>query len=126
MNFLTGKHLTRRTFLRGAGVSMGLPLMDAMIPAGRSWADPAAGVTRFIGIYEAMGCAGGNDWGDTQHLFAPATLGKGMEFGAQSQLKPWDEYKQYMTVVSQTDCKMAEPFKAEEIGGDHDRSTAVF
>ena len=126
MNFLTGKHLSRRTFLRGSGATVALPLLDAMVPAGRAWRNPADGFTRFIGIYEAMGCAGGNDWGDSQHLFAPSTLGRGMEFAAQSQLKPLEDYKQYMTVVSQTDCKMAEPFKAEEIGGDHDRSTAVF
>jgi hypothetical protein len=126
MNFITGKHLSRRTFIRGSGAAVGLPLLDAMVPAGRAWRNPLDGVTRFVGIYEAMGCAGGNDWGDTQNLFAPKTLGKGMEFGDQSQLKPLEAWKEYMTVVSQTDCKMAEPFKAEEIGGDHDRSTAVF
>jgi hypothetical protein len=41
-------------------------------------------------------------------------------------LKPLEAYTDYLTIVSQTDCRMAEPFKAEEIGGDHDRSTAVF
>ena len=30
---LTGKHLSRRTFLRGAGAAVSLPLLDAMIPA---------------------------------------------------------------------------------------------
>jgi hypothetical protein len=126
MNFITGRHLSRRTFLRGTGASVALPFLDAMAPAGRAFRDPAEGFTRFIGIYEAMGCAGGNDWGDTQHLFAPATIGRDFEIGAQSQLKPLEAYRDYMTVISQTDCRMAEPFKAEEIGGDHDRSTAVF
>jgi hypothetical protein len=126
MNFLTGKHLSRRTFLRGTGASLALPYLDAMAPAGRAWRDPAAGFTRFVAMYEAMGCAGGNDWGDTQALFAPAKVGKDFDFGTQSQLKPLEAYREYLTIVSQTDCKMAEPFKAEEIGGDHDRSTAVF
>ena len=31
--FITKKHLSRRTFLRGAGVVVGLPLLDAMVPA---------------------------------------------------------------------------------------------
>ena len=126
MNFITGKHLSRRTFLRGSGASVALPFLDAMTPAGRPWRDPADGFTRMLAIHEAMGCAGGNDWGDGQHLFAPATVGRGLEFGTQSQLKPLEAFKDYLTVVSQTDCRMAEPFKAEEIGGDHDRSTAVF
>jgi hypothetical protein len=126
MNFITGKHLSRRTFLRGSGASVALPFLDAMVPAGRAFRSPADGFTRMIAIHEAMGCAGGNDWGDTQNLFAPAKVGRGLEFHAQSQLKPLEAYKEYLTIVSQTDCRMAEPFKAEEIGGDHDRSTAVF
>ncbi len=127
MNFITGKHLTRRTFLRGTGVSVALPFLDAMVPAGRAWRDPAADqFTRLVCIEESHGCAGGNDWGDTQHLFAPAKLGRDFEFGAESQLKPLEAYREYLTVISQTDCRMAEPFRAEEIGGDHDRSTAVF
>ena len=75
MNFITGKHLSRRTFLRGTGASVALPLMDAMVPAGRAWRDPAAQFTRFIGVEESMGCAGGSDWGDAQYLFAEDVLG---------------------------------------------------
>ena len=36
--YLTRKHLSRRTLLKGAGVSVGLPLLDAMIPAGTALA----------------------------------------------------------------------------------------
>src|SRR5690606_25639337 len=126
MNFITGKHLSRRTFLRGTGASVALPFLDAMAPAGRMFRDPAEGVTRMIAIYEAMGCAGSNDWGDSQYLFAPSKTGKGFELSSQNMLKPLEAYQDYMTIVSNTDCRMAEPFKAEEIGGDHDRTTAVF
>ena len=127
MKFITGRHLSRRTFLRGSGVSVALPFLDAMVPAGRAWRDPAADqFTRLVCIEESHGCAGGNDWGDSQRLFAPAKVGRNFEFETQSQLKPLEEYRDYLTVVSQTDCRMAEPFRAEEIGGDHDRSTAVF
>jgi len=40
--FITKKHLSRRTMLKGAGVAIGLPLLDAMIPAGTALADTAA------------------------------------------------------------------------------------
>ena len=40
--FITKKHLSRRTFLRGAGVTVGLPLLDAMIPAWTALAQTAA------------------------------------------------------------------------------------
>ena len=42
MNFITGKHLPRRTFLRGVGSTVALPMLDAMVPAGRLWRDAAA------------------------------------------------------------------------------------
>ena len=35
MHFLTGRHIPRRTFLRGLGTSVALPFLDAMVPAGR-------------------------------------------------------------------------------------------
>src|SRR5204863_2571499 len=40
--FLTRKHLSRRTLLKGAGASIALPLLDAMIPAGTALAQTAA------------------------------------------------------------------------------------
>ena len=126
MNVITGKHLSRRTFLRGAGASVALPFLDAMVPAGRAFRNPAEGFTRLVCVEEAMGAAGGSIWGDQQHLFAPAGLGREFELGVQSQLKPLEDYRDYLTIVSNTDCRMAEPFRAEEIGGDHDRTTSVF
>ncbi len=126
MNFITGKHLSRRTFLRGSGASVALPYLDAMVPAGRSWRDPAEGFTRLVCVEESHGAAGGNLWGDTQHLFAPPTLGRDFEVVQNSQLRQLEAYREYLTVVSQTDSRMAEPWRSEEVGGDHDRSTAVF
>src|SRR5207247_2067209 len=40
--FISKKHINRRALLRGAGVALGLPLLDAMIPAATSWAKTAA------------------------------------------------------------------------------------
>ena len=128
MHFITGKHVSRRTFVRGMGATVALPFLDAMVPAGRPWSDSLAAPanTRLVCIEESMGCAGGSDWGDAQHLFAPAKLGRDFEFAPTSQLAPLEQYREYLTIVSNTDCRMAEPYRAAEIGGDHDRSTAVF
>ena len=127
MHFITGKHLPRRTFLQGMGASVALPLLDGMIPAGRPWRDAAQeSFTRLVAIEESMGCAGGSDWGDERNLFAPARIGRDFEVSPTSQLVHLEPYRDYLTVVSNTDCRMAEAYRAEEIGGDHDRSTAVF
>lgn len=132
MAFITGKHLSRRTFLRGAGVSVALPFLDAMVPAGRrAWATSeseaaAEAFTRLVCIEESMGVAGSSDWGDERHLFAPATTGRDWKLVADSQLAPLETFRAHMTIVSNTDCRSAEAFRAEEIGGDHDRTTAVF
>jgi hypothetical protein len=40
--FVTKKHLSRRTVLKGAGVAVALPLLDAMIPAATALAETAA------------------------------------------------------------------------------------
>src|SRR5204863_7159894 len=40
--FITKKHISRRTLLKGAGVSLALPLLDAMVPAATALAQTAA------------------------------------------------------------------------------------
>lgn len=128
MEFITGRHISRRSFVRGMGTAVALPLLDAMVPAGRPWHDRTreAGHTRLVCVEESMGCAGGSDWGDARNLFAPAGVGRDFELAPESQLKPLEAFREYLTIVSETDCRMAEPYHADEIGGDHDRSTAVF
>jgi len=128
MEFITGKHLSRRSFIRGTGVSVALPFLDAMVPAGRIRRGGARelGFTRLVCIEESMGAAGCSDWGDARHLFAPAQVGRDFDFVAESQLLPLADFRKYMTIVSNTNCRPAEAFRAEEIGGDHERSTAVF
>lgn len=56
MTFLTKKALPRRTFLRGLGASLGLPLLDAMVPAATALAATAARPVRRLGyVYIPMG-----------------------------------------------------------------------
>jgi len=127
MHFLTGKTLPRRTFLRGASATVALPFLDAMLPAGRLRAAAVeAARTRFICIEEVHGVPGCNEWGAAQHLFAPATTGRDFELSGDNVLKSLEAWRDHMTIVSNTDVRMAEAFDAEEVGGDHFRSSAVF
>lgn len=129
MNFITGKHLSRRTVLKGMGASLGLPLLDAMIPAGRLWAATEAGQaadkTRLICIEQVHGAAGCNDWGSTQNLWSPAQAGRDFDLSPTS-LKSLEPFRDYLTIVSDTDSRMADALSPEEIGGDHFRTSAVF
>ena len=128
MHFITGKHLSRRTFLRGAGATVALPTLDAMVPAGRVWRDAAAdpGSTRMICVEEVQGTAGSSPLGLEQGLFVPQTLGRNFELGPMNQLLPLEDLREYLTVVTNTDCQMAEAWVPEEIGGGHQRTAAVF
>ena len=127
MNILTRRHLPRRTFLRGLGASVALPYLDAMVPSlGRFGVGAAADKTRLVCIELVHGAAGCNAWGATKNLWAPAGVGRNFVLnpdGALPSLEPW---RKYLTIVSNTDVRMAEPFSAPEIGGDHFRSSAVF
>jgi hypothetical protein len=59
--FITKKHIRRRTFLQGAGATLALPLLDAMVPAGELLAQTAANPkTRFVGIFFPHGMAPGH------------------------------------------------------------------
>jgi hypothetical protein len=129
MHFMTGKHMPRRTFIRGAmGAAVALPFLDAMVAAkgiGQK-AAAAADRTRLICIEEVHGLAGCNKWGATKNLFAPEIVGKDFSIAGDNALSSLAPYKDYLTIVSNTDVRMAEAFTAPEIGGDHFRSSAVF
>lgn len=57
MNFLTRKHLPRRTFLRGIGVTVALPLLESMVPAATPLDQTAARPVRRLGfVFMPMGC----------------------------------------------------------------------
>ena len=53
---ITKKALPRRTFLRGTGVALALPFLDAMIPSFSAAADVASSVRRLGFVYIPMGC----------------------------------------------------------------------
>ncbi|NKB89326.1 MAG: DUF1552 domain-containing protein [Acidobacteria bacterium] len=125
MSYLTNRHLSRRTLLRGIGVSMTLPLLDAMRPARVLARENADDPTRLICIEMVHGAAGSNELGASKNLWAPADTGAGFDL-SPSSMSPLDPFRDYLTIVSNTDVRNAEAFSAREVGGDHFRSSAVF
>jgi hypothetical protein len=125
MHFVTKKKIARRTFLRGAGATLALPVLDAMLPA---FASSGSGNdrTRLVCIEEVHGLPGCNKWGAEQFLFAPSTTGRDYEMVPDSTLKPLEAWRDHFTIISNTDVRMAEPASPSEVGADHFRSSAVF
>ena len=116
MNFISKKHLSRRTFLRGAGVTVALPLLDSMLPAQTPLAKTVATPkSRFCGIYVPHGA--------TMDKWTPAQEGAGFEF--TESLKPLEKYRNRVNVVT----NLAHPLAGgvgSDAGADHARSAAVF
>ena len=83
----TGTSLSRRTFLKGAGVTMGLPLLEAMTPA---FAAPAAAPQRFVGVSLYLGLHGPN--------FVPK--GSGKNYTPSRYLRPLQDFRDDFTIVS--------------------------
>ena len=86
--FITRKHLSRRTLLKGAGASIALPLLDAMIPARTALADTAATPLPRLGfVYFPHGAL--------QDQWQPKRVGRNFDF-------PFiiEPLREYVTVVS--------------------------
>jgi hypothetical protein len=97
--FLTKKHLSRRTVLRGLGTSIALPLLDAMIPAGTALAQTAAAPNpRFGFVYFPHGAV--------MDRWLPRSTGA--DFELPQILQPLDAFKADMTLVSGLRNKAAE------------------
>ena len=89
--FITKKYISRRTVLRGAGVSIALPLLDAMIPAATALAQTAAKPTPRMGfIYFPHGAI----------MKAWSPVETGTNYTPSPILKPLDPFRSHMTIVS--------------------------
>jgi hypothetical protein len=89
--FISRKHLSRRTLLRGAGAAVALPLLDAMIPAGTALAQTAAAPNPRLGfVYFPHGAV--------MHDWVPKQTGTSFEYSRI--LKPLESLNEYVTVVS--------------------------
>src|SRR5579864_2287193 len=114
--FITKKHLSRRTLLRGLGVSISLPLLESMVPAQTALRKSAASPkTRLTCIYVPHGAIMGK--------WTPATEGAGFEF--TEILKPLEPFRGYLNVVSDLAAPLAGGVDSDA-GADHQRSAAVF
>ena len=123
---ITKRHLSRRAVLKGMGVTVALPFLDAMAPAATALADTAAkGKIRFVAIEMVHGAAGSCPYGAQHHLWSPAAAGRTFDLSPTS-LAPLAPLRDHVTIVSNTDARMAEAFTTPEIGGDHFRASSVF
>lgn len=115
--FITKKHLPRRTFLRGIGATVALPLLDAMLPAATALANtPGKPQTRYAFLHLPHGAIMGK--------FTPKNVGRNFDF--TPILEPFRPHQKYMTVISNLDHRMATSQSPEEAAGDHDRTASVF
>jgi hypothetical protein len=113
--FLPKKHIPRRTFLRGAGVTLALPLLDAMVPALQPLRlSAAAPVKRFVGIWHPHGAAPG--------YWSPTKEGKDFDFSFIT--KPLEPFRQRTVLVTGLDIPEAMA-TTEEPGGDHARGAVL-
>jgi hypothetical protein len=95
--FLTKRHLSRRTVLKGAGITLALPLLDAMVPAATPLAQTAASPKLRMGFfYIPHGAILGNtSHGAAMDKWTPS--GAGADFTLSPILKSLDPYKRYVT-----------------------------
>ena len=122
---ITKKYLSRRTVLQGLGVSVALPFLDAMAPAQTPVSKTAAAPrTRLACIEMVHGAAGSTVDGSSKHYWSPEKEGANFEF--TQTLKPLEPFREYITIVSDTDLHPAGAWAPAEEGADHFRSTAAF
>jgi hypothetical protein len=108
--FITKKHIQRRTLLRGAGAALGLPLLDAMLPAATALAQTAAaGPPRFFAGFVCHGAAPGY-WVPEKEGALPAEL--------PFIWKPLEPYRDSLTILTGLHSTSAEP-PPGETGADH-------
>jgi Protein of unknown function (DUF1552) len=107
MRIITKNHLHRRTFLKGMGVSVALPLLDSMIPALTAQSKTAAAPVKRVGfVYVPHGAI--------MERFTPATIGSGFEFSPI--LKPLEPFRDRVVVVSGLTHKSAENAGVHSLG----------
>jgi hypothetical protein len=115
MRILTGKHLPRRTLLKGIGTTLALPLLESMIPAGRALAQTAAAPRVRAGfIYIPHGA--------TMSRWTPTKAGT--DFELSEILAPLEPFRDVVTVVS--DLSHPQAYGPGGATAHHNRSSAVF
>src|SRR5262249_33780430 len=126
MMFITKKHLSRHTMIQGMDVTVALPFLESMLPAMTLQSQSAASKpkARLACVEIAHRSAGNTNSGLTKNYWAPPRAGSELGLTSRSLL-PLDPWKDFLTIVSNTDLRSAEAWELHEVGGDHFRSSAV-
>jgi len=107
--FISKKHISRRTLLRGAGATLALPLLDAMVPAATALAQTAAAPKpRFVGCFVPHGMAPG--------YWVPEKVGENPDF--PFNWKPLEPFRDHVTILSGMHSRSSEP-PPGATGADH-------
>jgi uncharacterized protein DUF1552 len=115
MAFITKKHLSRRTFLQGAGVTIALPFLESMVPAATPLAQTAAAAkTRFGAIYIPHGA--------TMDKWTPE--GEGSNFEFSEILQPLKPFRERINVIS--DLSHPQAYGGGSATSNHTRSAAAY
>jgi hypothetical protein len=112
VTFLTGKHIDRRTLLKGVGAAIGLPVLDAMFPALAAPANSAKQASRVAVVYVPNGIIM-KDW-------KPGETGK--DYAFTRILKPLEPFREDITVLS----GLANNAANNARGGGHAKATGSF
>lgn len=110
--FITKRHIPRRTFLHGMGVTVALPFLEAMLPAQTPLKKAAAATPRFTFVYLPHGMI--------LDELTPAS--EGTNFEITTILTPLESFRQQLHVVSGLEAAQA----GDGSGGDHMRSAAAY
>jgi hypothetical protein len=111
--FIAKKYIPRRTFLRGAGVTLALPFLESMLPAQtplRQTSASPGSVRRFVGIWHPHGAAPG--------YWSPVQEGSNFEFSFIT--KPLEPFRDRVVLITGLDAT-GSAATADEPGGDHAR-----
>src|SRR4030095_6000086 len=110
MTFITKRHLSRRTFLRGTGVTVALPFLESMLPAQTPLRVAGAlPKTRLAFVFYPHGV--------TMDKWLPATEGTGFEY--TPILKSLEPFRDYINVISNTSAPNA--YGADSSAADNHR-----
>ena len=123
--FITKKHISRRTVLRGMGAAVALPFLESMVPAQTPLSQTAAASpSRLCAIEIVHGAAGSTHIGQRLHYWSPEK--EGPDFEITPTLKSLEPYQDYLTIVTDTDLENARAHSPKEEGADHTRASSTF
>lgn len=113
---ITKKHLPRRTFLRGLGASVALPLLDSMVPALTAQELTSAAPVKRLGIIYVPNGVFMDNWTPPE---------EGSDFSLPSTMEPLSPFQDQMLVLTGLSNKMGDAWPGEG-AGDHARAAGAY